>query len=110
MVEKGSTVKPVLSGHLWNKKECSFKIGDLFKAGSIHMKFAMTTRKRWPYNTDDCLIEVTAGTGLTVSDLLPTDSWFDMKQINFLLGYRNNQCIDIILILCLTEIFITMKM
>jgi hypothetical protein len=74
------------------------------------MKFAMTTRKRWPYNTDDCLIEVTAGTGLTVSDLLPTDSWFDMKQINFLLGYRNNQCIDIILILCLTEIFITMKM
>jgi len=31
------------------------------------MKFSMTarTRKRWPFNTSDCLLEVTARAGLT---------------------------------------------
>ena len=30
------------------------------------MKFSMTGQKRWPFNTGDCLIEVTTWTGLTV--------------------------------------------
>jgi hypothetical protein len=29
------------------------------------MKFSMTTRKTWPLNTGDCLIEVTTCAGLT---------------------------------------------
>jgi hypothetical protein len=30
------------------------------------MKFSMTGRKMWPFNTGGCLIEVTAWTGLHV--------------------------------------------
>jgi len=32
----------------------------------IHMKYSDRTRKRWPFNTGDCLIEVTTWAGLTV--------------------------------------------
>jgi hypothetical protein len=55
------TVKPVLRGHLWVKEKWSFKTGDLLKKGSIHMKISMTGQEK-----DDCLIEVTTWTGLTV--------------------------------------------
>ena len=37
------------------------------KSGSIHMISSMT-RKKLPFNTGDCLIEVTTWTGLTVYD------------------------------------------
>jgi hypothetical protein len=36
------TVKPVLRGHLWDKKKVVFKDGETFKRVSIHMKFPMT--------------------------------------------------------------------
>jgi hypothetical protein len=40
------------------------------KRGSMHMKFSMTGQEKgWPFNIDDCLIEVTAWAGLTVAML-----------------------------------------
>jgi hypothetical protein len=47
-----------LRGHMWGKKR-SYKIGDLLK----EVQFI---GKRWPVNTVDCLIEVTAWAGLIV--------------------------------------------
>jgi len=56
------TVKPVLRGHLWDKEKVSLQGWRLPKRGIFnHM-----TRKSWPFNTGDCLIEVITWAGLTV--------------------------------------------
>ena len=61
------TVKPVLRGHLWSKEKVTSEDRWPLKRDSIYMKFSDRTRKRWPFNTGDCLLEVTALAGLTVS-------------------------------------------
>ena len=50
------------------KKKWSFKTDDLLKDwGSIHMKFYMTGQeKMWPFNANNCLIDVTAWADFTV--------------------------------------------
>jgi len=42
------------------------KTGDLLKEFNSYEMFYDMTRKRWPFNTGDYLIEVTALTGLPV--------------------------------------------
>jgi hypothetical protein len=54
------------------------------------MKFSMTGyKKRWPFNTGDCLIEVTAWAGLTVHV-----KSFCIKVLSFTHGYCCNQLTD----------------
>ena len=67
------------------KKKWPFKVTS--KRGSIHMKFSMTGQeKRWHFNTGDCLIEVTAWTGLTV---YVCNTWWSLiTQIKFILRYQ----------------------
>ena len=54
------------------KQKWSHKTGDLFTEFSIQLKYSERT-KRGPFNTGDCLIEVTIRAGLTVysEDLAP---------------------------------------
>jgi hypothetical protein len=59
------TVKPVLRGHLWEKKKWPYKTGDLLKKRLISYEyFNDRTRRMCPFNTRDCLVEVTTWTGL----------------------------------------------
>ena len=51
-----STAKPVFRGHLWDKEKVALQDRWPLKQGSI---FYDRTRKRWPFNTGDCLIEAT---------------------------------------------------
>jgi len=44
----------------------SYKTGDLLKEVNSYEIFYDRTRIRWPFNTGDCLIEVTVLAGLTV--------------------------------------------
>jgi len=61
------TVKPVLRGYVWDKVKSG-----LLRQVTSHKRFNSyeifydRTRKRWPLNTGDCLIEVTTWLGLTV--------------------------------------------
>ena len=50
------------------------------KRGWIYMKFTMT-RKKWPFNTGDCLIEVTSWAGLTVSENLPNENSTFLEKV-----------------------------
>jgi hypothetical protein len=58
------TVKPVLRGYLW--KKWAYKTGNLLKEIQFIWNVTWQGKKRWPLNTDDCLIEVTACAGLTI--------------------------------------------
>ena len=49
------TVKPVLRGHLWDKKKVVFNDRWPLKRGAIHLKFSMTGQEKC-----DLLIQVTA--------------------------------------------------
>ena len=60
------SVIPVLRGHLWQKEKWPYKTCDLLKEVKFIWNFLWEDRKRWPVNTGDCLIEVTARTCLTV--------------------------------------------
>jgi hypothetical protein len=40
------TVKPVLRGHLWDKKKWPYKTGDFLKNVPIHMKISMTEQEK----------------------------------------------------------------
>ena len=55
-----------LRGHLWDKERWSFKTRWTLKRFNSNEIFYDRTRKRWPLNTDDCLIEVNAWTDLTL--------------------------------------------
>jgi hypothetical protein len=60
------TVKPVLRGHLWDKEKLSSKTGDVLREVQFIWVFYDRSRRIWRFNTGDCLIEMTAWTGLTV--------------------------------------------
>ena len=49
------TVKPVLSGHLWDKEKVALYDRWTFKRGSIHLKCSMTGQEK-----SDLLMQVTA--------------------------------------------------
>ena len=50
------------------------------------MKFSDSTRKKWPFNTGDCLIEVTAWAGLTVYHNSHNHNHylFELKMYNYI--------------------------
>ena len=51
--------------------------GDLLKeVQNSYATFYDRTRKRWPFNTGDCLIEVTAWAGLTVNIIYTGEASF----------------------------------
>ena len=60
------TVKPVLRGTLGIKKNGLIRQVTSQKRFNAYAIFHDRTRKKWPFNTVDCLIEVTARAGLTV--------------------------------------------
>ena len=60
-----NTVKPVLRGQFWKKKQWLYKTGDLLKEVPFEIVYDRTSQK-WPFDRGDCLIEVTAWAGLTV--------------------------------------------
>ena len=49
-----------------HRKKWSSKTGDPLKKAQFIRSFNDRTRKRWPLNTGDCLLEVTSWEGLTV--------------------------------------------
>jgi len=73
-------VKPVLKGHLWDKEKVIIQDRWPLKSGYSYEIFHDMTRKMWPFNTGDCLIEVTAWAGFTV--LLCTSKKNQNVQIN----------------------------
>jgi hypothetical protein len=48
------------------KKKWLYKTGDLLKEVKFTWNFLWQDKKMWPFNTSDCLIEVTSLTGLTL--------------------------------------------
>ena len=58
--------KPVLRGHLWEKKKGPYKTDTDDKRFTWYEMFYDRTRKRWNFNTGYCLIEVTGCADLTV--------------------------------------------
>jgi hypothetical protein len=59
-------VKPVLRGHLWTKKNgLLIQVTSQKRFNSYEFVYDRT-RKGWPFNTGDCLIEVTTLAGVTV--------------------------------------------
>jgi hypothetical protein len=62
-----NTVIPLLRGHLlWQRKSGLIKhVTSLKKFNWYEISYGRT-RKMWPFNTGDCLIEVNAWAGLTV--------------------------------------------
>ena len=64
---KKSTVKPVLRGHVGTEKSGLLRQVTSQKRVNSHESFYDKIRKKWPFNTGDCLIEVTSLAGLTVS-------------------------------------------
>jgi hypothetical protein len=54
----------------WTKKNWSFKTGDHLKMFNTYEIFYDRTRKKRPFNTSDCLIEVITWAGLTVDVLI----------------------------------------
>ena len=59
-----NTVKPLLRGHLCDKEKVAFQ-----KRFNSYEIFYDGTRKGCPFNTGDCLIEVTSWAGLTTRNL-----------------------------------------
>jgi len=62
-------VKPVLRGYLWDKEKVALKDRWPLRRFNSYEIFYVRTRKMWPFNTGDCLIEVTTWTGLSVQVL-----------------------------------------
>jgi hypothetical protein len=60
------TIKPVFWGHPWDEEKLPYKTDDLLKEVKFIWNFLWQDKKSWPFNTGDCLIEVTAWAGLTV--------------------------------------------
>ena len=52
--------------HCGTRKKWPYKTGDLFKEVPFIWNIQKRTSKWWPFNTCDCLIEVTAWAGLTI--------------------------------------------
>jgi hypothetical protein len=61
-----NTVKLVLRGYLWDDIKWSYKTCDFLKELNLYETVYERTRKRWPFNTGDCSLEVMACAGLTV--------------------------------------------
>ena len=64
------TVKPVLRSHLWDNEKVSsglLRQVTSSKRFNLYENFYDRTIKRWPFNTGDCLIDVTTLAVLTVS-------------------------------------------
>ena len=77
MVHCTCTVEPVLRGCHGDKEKVALYFLDRWslKRASFYMKSSMTGQeKEWPFNTGDCLIEVTAWASLTVYQRLYTYS------------------------------------
>ena len=76
------TVKPVFRGHLSDKEKVGLhlhKTGDLLIEVQFIWNFSWQDKKRWPFNTGDCLIEVTEWAGLTIT-IYNINSYVSLKQ------------------------------
>ena len=60
---------------LWQRNSGLIRQLTSLKGFNLYEIFCDMTIKQWPFDTDDCLIEVTVWVGLTVYDSLITNRW-----------------------------------